>query len=141
VPSILLFVVADFIVKLFQVVLEGGYFILGGTNCILKAHDVFIALLNDFFLMSDPILSRLNLSHQALLRVLRCLIRVILGLGPLSQLLDLLTLTQVDSLGISEVLLDHVDLALFAGVTRLGGLELVGHPLQLLLFVIVICAS
>ena len=69
-PSILLFIVADFIVKLFQVVLEGGYFILGGANCILKAHDVFITLLNDFFLMSDPVLSRLNLSHQTLLRVL-----------------------------------------------------------------------
>ena len=69
-PSILLFVVADFIVKLFQVVLESCDFILGGANCILKAHDVFIALLNDFFLVSDPILSRLNFRHQALLRVL-----------------------------------------------------------------------
>ncbi len=65
--TVLLFIVADFIIKLLQIVFQSSYFIFSGTDGVFQTHDVFITLLNDFFLVSDPVLSGFNLSKQALL--------------------------------------------------------------------------
>ena len=55
VPPVLLFIVADLVVELFQVMLECNDFVIGGTNCVLKTHDVFVSLLDHVPLVSGPV--------------------------------------------------------------------------------------
>ena len=64
--SILLFIVANLIVKLFKIVLECNYFILSGCDRVFKAEDVLVPLILHLSLVPDPILSRLDLRLQAL---------------------------------------------------------------------------
>ena len=63
--AVLLLIVTDLVVKLLQVVLEGRDFVVSGTNSVLQTHNVLIALLNHLPLVSDAILSRVNLSLHA----------------------------------------------------------------------------
>ena len=69
-PSVLFFIVADLIVKLFEIVLECNNFILGSPDRVFKSENVFIPLVFHFALVPDSILSCLNLSLQALHLVL-----------------------------------------------------------------------
>ncbi len=73
--------------------------------------------------------------------MLRRLIRVILSLSSISHVLDLVALSEVDCLSLTKVFLDHVDFTLLTRVSCLARLQFVRHPLQLLLFVVVISAS
>ena len=52
-PPVLLLKVADLVIKLFQIVLERHNFVFGGTDRVLKTLDIFIALPDDFLLVSD----------------------------------------------------------------------------------------
>ena len=70
-PPVLLFVVADLIVKLFQIVLEGHNLVLHCSYGVLKTHNIFITLLRHLSLVPYPVLRRLNLSLEALHRMLR----------------------------------------------------------------------
>ena len=70
VSSILLFIVADLIVELLEVILERHDLILRCSNRILQARDIFISLLDDLLLVPDSILGGLNLSLDVLNRVL-----------------------------------------------------------------------
>lgn len=65
-PPVLLLEVANLIVELLEVVAEGCDFVLGGPSRILETHDVLVALLHHFLLVSDPVLLRLNLRLHAI---------------------------------------------------------------------------
>ena len=95
VPSILLFIVADLIVKLFQIVLECNNFVLSCPNWVFEAENVFIPLVFHFALVPDSILSCLNLSLQALHGVLGRLIWIIFGLAAFPEFSNLVCLFQV----------------------------------------------
>ena len=71
---ILLLIVANFVVELFQIVLEGHDLVLHCPDRILKAHNIFVTLLSHLALVPNSILSRLNLRLNALHRVLRSLV-------------------------------------------------------------------
>jgi len=65
VPLILLLEVANLVVELFEVVAESHNLVFGGSNRVLKTHDVFIPLRDHFLLVPDPVLRRLNLCLHA----------------------------------------------------------------------------
>ena len=82
--SVLLFVVANLVVKLLKIVLEGNNFILGRSDRVFQTENVLIPLTLHLSLVPYPILSRLNLRLQTLHRMSRCFIRIILSLTSLS---------------------------------------------------------
>ena len=73
-PPILLFVVANFVVELFQIVLEGHDLVFYCPDRILKTHNIFVTLLSHLALVPNSILSRFDFRLNALHRVLRSLV-------------------------------------------------------------------
>ena len=64
-PTVLLFIVANFVVQLLQVVLQSRDLVGGCSDSVLKTHDVFVSLLDDFTLVSDPVFSAVDLGLHA----------------------------------------------------------------------------
>lgn len=64
--SVLIFVVANLVVELLKIVLEGNHFILGSSDRVFKAENVLIPLILHLSLVPDPILRRLYFRLQAL---------------------------------------------------------------------------
>ena len=137
-PPVLLFVVADLIVQLFQIVLEGHNLVLHCSYGVLKAHNIFIALLRHLSLVPYPVLRRLNLSLEALHRMLRSFVWVVLRLAAFSLLVDFLTLTQVDLLSFTEILIEHIYLPLLCCISCLHRLQFICHLFELSVFVIIV---
>ena len=110
--SVLFFEVANFIVELLKIVLEGNHFILGSSDRVFKAEYVLVPLILHLSLVPNPILRRLYLRLQTLHRMPRCLIRIILGLTSLSQFCNFFGLAQVRLLVLSQLAPHQVNLAL-----------------------------
>ena len=65
-PPVLLLEVANLIVMLLKVVLEGNDLVFGGKHRILETSYVFIPLMHNFLLVPDAVLCRLYFSFDAL---------------------------------------------------------------------------
>lgn len=96
--SVLLLIVTDLVVKLFEIVFKCDNLVLGGIDRIVERQDILIALLDDLALMAHTTLRSLHLNLHAFDGVPASLIRVVLGLTPLTKFAYLLTLTHVDLL-------------------------------------------
>ena len=70
--------------------------------------------------------------------MLRSLIGVFFSLATLPHLRDLLALTQVNLRRLPMLLVKHFQLTLRRGVFRFALLQIISHPLQRVLFVVVV---
>ena len=65
-PPVLLLMVTDLIVKLFQIIFESNNLVLSGADRVNETGNIFIPLNYDLFLMSNASLCRFDLRLDTL---------------------------------------------------------------------------